>query len=48
MESNLDAHIKIDDVLAVPEPPINNTPFWTNEVEEWIGLGWVKIALTMY
>jgi hypothetical protein len=34
--------------LAVPEPPINKTPFWTKEVDEWIGLGWVKIALVMY
>ncbi len=33
-ESNLDAHINTDDVLAVPDPPINKTPFCTNEVDE--------------
>lgn len=34
VESNFDAHIRTDEVLAVPEPPINRIPFWTNEVEE--------------
>ena len=48
MESNLDAHIKTEDVLAVPEPPINKTPFWTKAVEEWIGLGWPRTEFTIY
>ena len=48
VESNFDAHINTEDVLAVPLPPINSTPFCTNEVDEWMGFGWVKIAFVIY
>jgi hypothetical protein len=46
--SNLSAHISTEEVLAVPDPPISRTPFWTKAVEECVGLGWVKILLTRY
>ncbi len=32
-------HIKTDDVLAVPEPPTNNTPFCWKAVLECTGFG---------
>lgn len=32
--SNFWAHISTEDVLAVPDPPINNTPFWVKAVLE--------------
>ena len=48
VESNLDDHIKTDEVFAVPDPPINKTPFWTKDVDEWIGLGWFKTEFVIY
>ena len=42
--SNFWDHINTDDVLAVPEPPIKRTPFCTKAVDEWIGLGWLRIV----
>lgn len=48
VESNFEAHMRTEEVLAVPEPPIKRQPFWTKAVAEWMGLGWVKTELTMY
>lgn len=39
-------HINTEDVLAVPEPPTNKTPFCWKAVLEWTGRGWSKIEFT--
>lgn len=46
--SNLVDHIKTEEVLAVPDVPNNNTPFWINTVLEWTDFGWSKIMLIKY